>query len=225
MTQLTTILAPTSQTLARYGFGCGPFALSDSPVDDWLELLDSQGGVCGVCGQVPTPNAETGKVRFVIDHEHVRGWKKMPPEQRRAYVRGLTCWWCNSTYLGRGVNVSRALGVARFLSRYERKPDPLAVAWAAGLFEGEGCISTYNNGQSAKRYWQLELRMTDEDIVRRLHEVLGVGSVYGPYEQKASTKPFWQLNVRKQEEVRQVLELLYPYLGERRRARADEALS
>jgi hypothetical protein len=60
---------------------------------------------------------------MVIDHEHVRGWKKMPPEQRKLYVRGLTCWYCNSTYLGRGLTVAKAEGVVRYLKAYAaRRP-------------------------------------------------------------------------------------------------------
>jgi hypothetical protein len=115
--------APTPTTLGKYGFGHGPAALNEVPAMDWLLLLDSQNSVCPICKKVPTPNKSTGKVRFVIDHEHVRGWKAMPPEQRRLYVRGLTCWYCNHAYLGRGITVAKAKGVVDYLSRYlERRP-------------------------------------------------------------------------------------------------------
>ena len=101
------------------------------------------------------------------------------------------------------------------------------LAWAAGLFEGEGCISTYSNGQSKKAYWQLELRMTDADVVERFSQVVGVGTVYGPYthSRHPGSKPFWQWNLRKRDEVCVVLRQMLPYLGERRSTRAREAIA
>jgi hypothetical protein len=110
---VVTVDPPTPQTLARYGLS----------VDEWRAMLDAQGGRCGVCGRVPKPNKNTGKIRLVIDHEHVRGWKRMPPERRKLYVRGLVCWFCNHYYLGRGITVAIARGVVAFLERYEaRRP-------------------------------------------------------------------------------------------------------
>jgi hypothetical protein len=99
------IIPPTPGTLARYGLS----------LDEWRALLDAQGGVCGVCGMEPVQH------RLVIDHEHVRGWKIMPAHRRKLYVRGLTCWWCNKTYLGRGLTIAKAEGVVRYLKRYAER--------------------------------------------------------------------------------------------------------
>src|SRR6266511_1355254 len=96
-----TINPPTKATLRRYG-------LSE---DEWRALLDEQGGVCGVCGKVPT----TG--RLVIDHEHRPKWKAMAPEVRKTFVRGLTCWWDNATFLGRGATVARLQAAPDYLRR------------------------------------------------------------------------------------------------------------
>lgn len=104
---------PAPATLKRYGL----------PLEEWQAMLRSQGGVCAICGKVPKPNRKTGRVRFVIDHEHVRGWKAMPPERRKLYVRGITCWYCNATYLGRGITVDKARNVVAYLERYAlRRP-------------------------------------------------------------------------------------------------------
>ena len=104
---------PSAATLAKYG----------GTPEKWRALLDSQGGVCGVCGKVPSPSSRDGKRRLVIDHEHVRGWKAMEPELRWQYVRGLTCWYCNHAYLGRGITVEKARGVVAYLETYaERRP-------------------------------------------------------------------------------------------------------
>lgn len=96
---------PKPATLKRYG-------LSEA---EWCAMLDAQGGVCAVCKRVPT----TG--RLCTDHEHVKGWKKMPPEQRKQYVRGLLCWTCNSFYLARGITVDRARNVVSYLDQYQTR--------------------------------------------------------------------------------------------------------
>lgn len=109
----TEVEPPSTATLRKYGL---------TP-ETWLAQLASQGGVCGVCGKVPNPSPSTGKRRMVIDHEHVPRWSRMPPEERVLYVRGLTCWFCNSTYLGRGMTIAKAEGVVRYLRLYAaRRP-------------------------------------------------------------------------------------------------------
>lgn len=106
--ELAHIAIPSAATLKKYGM---TEAL-------WLLILEAQGGKCAVCDKVPTPNKTTGMTRFVIDHEHVKGWKTMAPEERVRYVRGLTCWYCNSAYLGRGITVDKAQGVVNMLIRH-----------------------------------------------------------------------------------------------------------
>ena len=101
------IKVPTQATLKKYGL----------TAFDWLTLLEEQSWVCPIMGTTPT----TG--RFVIDHEHVPGWKGMAPEDRKKYVRGLVSWYANHAYLGRGISVERAANVVAFLTRYEmRRP-------------------------------------------------------------------------------------------------------
>ena len=43
-------------------------------------MLAAQGGVCAICGRVPTPGAR----RFPIDHDH-----------KEMYIRGVLCTRCN----------------------------------------------------------------------------------------------------------------------------------
>ena len=98
---------PQPATLKVYGW----------TLPEWLAMLDAQGWVCPLCGRFP----KEGK--FVTDHEHVRGWKKMPPEQRKLYVRGLTCWTCNKFMLQRGMTTVVASNIVVYLERYlERRP-------------------------------------------------------------------------------------------------------
>lgn len=96
--------------------------------------------------------------------------------------------------------------------------DP-AVLWAAGLFEGEG-TATINRARTAVA----QLAITDEDVVRRFHTVVGVGNLNGPYQRSAKHKPVWQWTAYAQS-ARQVFELLLPHLGSRRRARVLEVLA
>lgn len=71
-----------------------------------------QGGLCYVCHQLPKSG------RLHIDHEHVKKWKKLPPDQRKRYVRGLLCFRCNTSFVGRGVTVDRARNVVSYLENY-----------------------------------------------------------------------------------------------------------
>jgi hypothetical protein len=89
------------------------------------------------------------------------------------------------------------------------------IAWAAGLFEGEGCM-TQSGGRKVMR-----LASTDEDTVRRFSEIIAVGKIYGPYEQGPPRKPFW-VWVASGVDALLALRLMISWLGERRRKRACE---
>jgi hypothetical protein len=98
---------PTPPTTEKYGLS----------LLDWLQILAEQGWVCPPCDK-PTPSG-----RYVVDHEHVRGWKAMPPAQRSLYVRGLLCMVHNRFTLARAMSPEIADRVALYLRRYEaRRP-------------------------------------------------------------------------------------------------------
>jgi hypothetical protein len=97
------ISVPSPATLAKYG-------LSEA---EWRSIGERQGWVCAICKKEPTNG------RLCIDHEHAKGWKKMPPEQRKLYVRGLLDWFCNHYYVGRGITIPKAQNVVTYLSNYE----------------------------------------------------------------------------------------------------------
>lgn len=105
--------------------------------------------------------------------------------------------------------------------------NPIEIAWAAGLFEGEGCITMRTKNWSSKGYGQarLKLVMTDEDVVRKFSAIIGIGTVReSDREVKRGYKMQWEWCIGSRAGVSAVLELLYPYLGQRRRNRADEIL-
>ena len=110
------------------------------------------------------------------------------------------------------------------------------IAWAAGLFEGEGAIcsaqkyKSVRNANGEKRKsgfrWWLVIHSTDHDVLRQFAKVVGAGRFYGPYADKRSSgyKPQLRWATSTLEETQAVLSLLVPYLGERRRAKAIECL-
>lgn len=65
--------------------------------------------------------------------------------------------------------------------------------------------------------------MTDEAIVRRFHKVVGVGHVNGPYDH-GGNKPRWRWETSRLEHLAIMVEMLWPWLGARRRARAQELI-
>jgi superfamily II DNA or RNA helicase len=103
------LIEPTKQTLRRYGLS----------LEEWKIMADNQGHVCKICKKYPL------KGRLAIDHEHVKGWKKMPPEQRKKFVRGLLDWFCNSKVLTRGVDILKLEGALAYLKEYEAKKSGL----------------------------------------------------------------------------------------------------
>lgn len=96
------------------------------------------------------------------------------------------------------------------------------IAWAAGLFEGEGCITTAGNG------WQLQLRMTDSDVVKRFIDVVQYGNfrreAWFDKGKRPGSKPVYGWRIGKSSEVRRILDMFLPYFGERRAYKALNAL-
>lgn len=67
--------------------------------------------------------------------------------------------------------------------------DPVAWAWAVGLFEGEGCIVTSGVGRESPI--RLALKMTDGDSVERFRSVVGFGVIDYHPQRKPHHKPTW----------------------------------
>jgi len=96
---------PSKPTLRRYGW----------TAEEWWARWEEQGLVCAICQVAP----RTGRV--VTDHEHVRGWKKMPPEERKNYIRGLLCWTCNANIVRRGITIQKLENAATYLRIYRER--------------------------------------------------------------------------------------------------------
>lgn len=98
------------------------------------------------------------------------------------------------------------------------------LAWAAGLFEGEGTI-TRMTAKSSQTRFNAAVIMTDEDVLRRFSEVVGLGKLYGPYQPtNPKAKPIWRWTLRRYTELVELYELIGPWMGQRRSARFVSAL-
>jgi Recombination endonuclease VII len=98
------IRAPTPATLRRYGL----------TADEWLGLLKAQGWKCPVC-------LKTTGVRWVTDHRHVPGWRNMPPEQRKRFVRGICCSFCNHRRVHSYLTATQAQRIADYFKKAEER--------------------------------------------------------------------------------------------------------
>lgn len=80
---------------------------------DYNRHLRNQRGSCAICGG----KAKTRKL--AVDHEHVKGYKKMSSADKRKYWRGIVCFPCNWIMLSRGVTLEKARGLVKYLEAYE----------------------------------------------------------------------------------------------------------
>lgn len=97
------------------------------------------------------------------------------------------------------------------------------LAWAAGLFEGEGSFGFYSS-KSVPRKVVARLTITDEDVIRHFHSVISLGRIYGPHITAKGTKPAWTWTTTTFEEAQAVIALLWGWLGARRKNTAKKAL-
>jgi len=110
MTVPENLKIPRKVTLDKYGI----------TLEEWLAILEKQGYVCPICKKFPTSG------RLYIEHEHIVGWKKLPPDERKKFIRGACCFICNYR------NYPNVLVDASHLSRKFRKIGNNLVLWNHG---------------------------------------------------------------------------------------------
>ena len=94
----------------------------------------------------------------------------------------------------------------------------IEVAWLAGLLEGEGCFCIKSSGGA-----YINVSMTDEDVVRRVHSLTGVGTVIT--HQRPNRKRVWTWRTGDREAVDQLAKTLLPHMGERRSAKIRDLIA
>lgn len=94
------------------------------------------------------------------------------------------------------------------------------IAWAAGILEGEGHFSlSQKRSTTGLQYPVIAIRlgMTDQDVVLRVRDVFGVGTLRGPISQKnPKHKPFFTWQVSNKKDIDFVCRAILPYMGLRR---------
>lgn len=102
------------------------------------------------------------------------------------------------------------------------------MAWVGGLFEGEGSFSERRK-PSGYCSPAASINLTDVDTLLLFAERVPVGRTYGPYERHSSDGRAWQPQYVWQtsgfEDTQAFIAMVWPWLGERRRARAREVLA
>lgn len=99
--------------------------------------------------------------------------------------------------------------------------NPNDIEWMAGLFEGEGCVSIHWN-KNGYGYPKVVLGMSDEDVINRLHNSVGFGTVaMRSYQRK---KPMWYWSISEKSEMLVFLRALLPQMGLRRSEKFKEAI-
>ena len=98
----------------------------------------------------------------------------------------------------------------------EQKISITNIAYIAGLFDGEGSVDYKQRwekrGKKKYKVWRIimDIAMTDEPVIRWVHEVLGVGSVMERPPRKPHYKKQWRWRCSFREAL-SVAKLLWPY--------------
>lgn len=90
------------------------------------------------------------------------------------------------------------------------------TAWLAGIYEGEGSCGI--RGSSIR----VEIVMTDEDVMTRIHELTGIGSLRPVARRNSEYKQAFRWACGSQAAY-DFLALILPWLGQRRTERVNEA--
>ena len=115
---------------------------------------------------------------------------------------------------------------------HNRSPIPTSsecVAWAAGLYDGEGCSCLLNH-RSHRGHKIPELSVTQSsahgvpEVLLRFREVVGAGHVDGPIDQPEPWLPVYRWKAGALADVRLVLAAMWPWLGPVKRGQARAVL-
>lgn len=97
------------------------------------------------------------------------------------------------------------------------------LAWAAGLFDGEGNVRF---GYQRNGYGRIQLSVTQihREVVDRFKVAVGAGAVYGPYPRPLPQSPIYRYDATGIATTRAVIELIWPFLSPVKRTQAADAL-
>lgn len=95
--------------------------------------------------------------------------------------------------------------------------DPIELAWAAGLFDGEGHISfryAVSNGTTLYRRMEIQITQIDTYVLERFARAVGYGKVYGPLgDARGRRHPVYKLCIAGYPQTHETWVRLLPYLS------------
>jgi hypothetical protein len=123
----------------------------------------------------------------------------------------------------------RAASARRLAPLLVAKPDSHDLAWAAGFFDGEGCMTATtgnyyetSEGRKCRRYLRLDVSQKTDPLLLRLRDIFGVGSLQYQKQRPTSSEGWkWVCNGRA---AFFVADLLWPWLGEQKKADFKRAI-
>jgi len=88
------------------------------------------------------------------------------------------------------------------------------LAWAAGFFDGEGCVSARERDDSAKIEINIGQANSPETLIRFKNAVGGIGKIGGPYPPKRNSNhsPYFKYWATSFERVQFIAGCLWPFL-------------
>lgn len=105
-------------------------------------------------------------------------------------------------------------------------PTDQEVAWAAGLFEGEGCIGLWEHHRHKRPLVRLQIIMTDRDVLEKFCTIAECGKVSAERRtRQENRKPSFMWVISNRHDVDRLLRLFLPWLCARRAAKAQEVLA
>jgi LAGLIDADG DNA endonuclease family protein len=98
-------------------------------------------------------------------------------------------------------------------------------AWLAGLLDAEGCFYTRRGSDRPGLRPVISVKMADRDLIERAAALVGTKYIQvRPPDTPRGTKTQYAISVFGQRAI-DIMEAIYPWLGERRRARIEEILA
>jgi hypothetical protein len=97
------------------------------------------------------------------------------------------------------------------------------IAWAAGFYEGEGCIIYSRSERSS--VWRITVVNTDLEPLERFMKVVGAGSIYEvPKKYQAHHKKCFQWQTARSADIYAVVDLLWDHLSARRKEQINDTI-
>lgn len=104
--------------------------------------------------------------------------------------------------------------------------DTLELMWAAGFWDGEGCMTLNSrpNGKQQHACTVVNLTQVEREPLERFVSAVGVGKIYGPYSnhKNKNMKPCHQYTGTRREDVAVLENLLYPLVCQPKRDQFEE---